>query len=229
MDLLAIALPGKQCEPGETWTGSRLLQIPHADQPGGRVETVDITYTFRGVRQRDGRPEAVISIFGHCHELAGRAATGKIKGTGFLDLTYFQISQANVGAVVELQSPQGKVTIKIDSKMERTLGKELLNVRDQLTANDPLDAKRCHFKKHTVEMEAGKPCVISLESLKGAGWFDTFVRVEDMNGKLLMQDDNRGVDVNSLMVFTPPQTGQYRIVATSLQQATGNYLLVVRQ
>jgi hypothetical protein len=50
-----------------------------------------------------------------------------------------------------------------------------------------------------------------------------------MNGKALAQDDDSGVDLNSLLVFTPPATGQYRIVATCFRPATGNYMMVVRQ
>ena len=93
----------------------------------------------------------------------------------------------------------------------------------------PLDAKNCRYKVHKVQLEAGRPCVISLESAKGAGWFDTYLRVEDASGKVLAQYDDMGVDMNALAVFTPPTAGEYRIVATSYQPATGNYLLVVRQ
>jgi predicted Zn finger-like uncharacterized protein len=221
LDLLVLALPGKQCQAGETWNADRLLYLPYVQQ-AGQVAPVNIIYTYRGVRQRDGRPEAVISIYGQFSNFAGKTATGKVKGMGYLDLTSQQISQANVSAVFELNEMGSKVTFKVSSKMDRMLGKELLNIRDQLTATESL-------KKHTVTLEAGKPCVISLESFKGAGWFDTFVRVEDKDGKTLMQDDNKGVDLNALLVFTPPQSGLYRIVATSRQPATGNYLLVVRQ
>jgi hypothetical protein len=225
LELLSIPLPGRECQPGETWRADRSLQIPHL--PTGSAE---MTYTYRGVRQRDGRPEAVISIKGFCSDLGGKPTTGKIKGTAYLDLTCFQIAQTHTTADLELHAGmQGKVTIKLESKMDRTLGKEVLNVRDQLTVNDPVDAKRCPYKIHNVQLEAGKPCVVSLESFKGAGWFDTFVRIEDSSGKVLAQDDNRGVDLNSLVVFTPAQSGQVRIVATTLQPKMGNYLLVVRQ
>jgi S1-C subfamily serine protease len=224
LDLLAVSLPGKQCQAGETWPAVRTLQIPYA-LPG----TVNVTYTYRGVRQRDGRPEAVVSVFGVCNDFGGRPVNGKVKGIAILDLTCHQIAQSSMSAVMDMNDFRGHVTIKMDSKMERTLGKEILNVRDQLTATDPVDAKQCPYKVHTVQLEAGRPTVVSLESFKGPGWFDTFVRIEDGGGKVLMQDDNKGVDVNSLVVFTPPQSGQYRVVATSLQRKMGSYLLVVRQ
>ena len=115
--------------------------------------------------------------------------------------------------------------------MERTLGKEVLNVRDQLTKNEPVDGKDAAVQAfaRALQLEADKPAVISLESFNGPDFFDTFVRLEDMTGKVLAADDNKGVDLNSLLVFTPPTAGQYKIVATCSKPALGSYMLVVRQ
>jgi hypothetical protein len=63
------------------------------------------------------------------------------------------------------------------------------------------------------------------------------LRAEDANGKLLGEDDESRLNLNSMVIFTPQVTGTYRIVAKSFftpdvkvdQRPTGNYLLVVRQ
>src|SRR5262249_54111428 len=152
-------------------------------------------------------------------------------GTAELDLAESQIATAQVKATLDMDDGSGKkLAVTLETKMSRTLGKELLNVRDKLTLQSPRDAKNRPFKVHTLKLEANRPCVVSLESPKGTGWFDTLLRVEDGNGKLLFEDNNSGVDTNSLIEFTPQQTGTYRIVATCSQPTPqGNYLLVVRQ
>ncbi|HYV36947.1 MAG TPA: hypothetical protein VE988_14670, partial [Gemmataceae bacterium] len=123
-----------------------------------------------------------------------------------------------------------KMVEKLECKMERTLGKEILKIAGQLTPNHAVDGQKRTYQIHEKKLEGGKPCVVSLESFKGAAWFDTFLRIEDADGKVLAEDDDSGVDLNAMVVFTPPQTGVYRIFAISFQPgATGNYLLVVRQ
>lgn len=226
LEMLWIPLPGREVKPGESWKATRPLIVPALpDIP------MQMTFTYKGVRQREGRPEAVITIQGIAKDKVGKyPVNGQVTGFAYFDLTTAQISHAAVNGKLELNGgAEGKVTATLDSKLTRTLGKDVLMVRDQLTATDPVDAKKCPFKVHGVQLEGGKPCVISLESFKGPGLFDTYVRLEDMNGKVLAQDDDHGVDLNSLIVFTPPATGQYRIVATCFQPATGNYLLTVRQ
>jgi hypothetical protein len=76
-------------------------------------------------------------------------------------------------------------------------------------------------------MAAGKTYVIDLSSAK----FDTYLRLEDDNGKLLAEnDDISPANPNSRLIFTAPRDGSYRIVATSFQQrGTGTYSLIVRE
>jgi predicted Zn finger-like uncharacterized protein len=226
LETLWVPLPGRVCQPGESWKANRPLIVPIiGDMP------MDLTFTYQGVRPRDGRPEAVITLRGVAREKAGKyQIKGDVNGFVFLELANSQISFANISGQLEISGgTAGKFTAKLDSRMERTLGKELLNVRDQLTKNDPVDSKMCPYKVHLVQLEAGKPAVISMESFNGPDFFDTFLRLEDMSGKVLAFDDDKGVDLNSLVVFTPPTTGQYKIVATCYKPALGNYMLVVRQ
>ena len=90
------------------------------------------------------------------------------------------------------------------------------------------------FKIHTVQLQSGKPAAISVESPKGPGLFDTYVRILDAGGRELANDDDGGVDLNSLAVFTPPLTGTYSIKVScfdveQMAVAVGDYVLVVRQ
>ncbi len=65
-------------------------------------------------------------------------------------------------------------------------------------------------------MVAGRVYIIDLESTA----FDALLRLEDAKGKQLAENDDFLPDVhrNARLVFTPKQTGDYRIVATSFQQ-----------
>jgi hypothetical protein len=72
-------------------------------------------------------------------------------------------------------------------------------------------------KVHTVSMVAGRIYIIDLASMA----FDAILRVEDAAGKPLAENDDflPHVHRNARLVFTPKQTGDYLIVATSFQQA----------
>jgi tetratricopeptide (TPR) repeat protein/serine/threonine protein kinase len=80
---------------------------------------------------------------------------------------------------------------------------------------------------HPVQMSAGKTYVIDMESQQ----FDTYLRLEDANGKVLAEnDDISPTDQNSRIVFTASTDGAYRIVATSFQQrGAGTYTITVRE
>jgi hypothetical protein len=100
--------------------------------------------------------------------------------------------------------------------------------RDDPTDSFPLTGKS-HRKVHVADLEAGKSYVIDL---KGA--FDTFLRVEDSKRKPLLFNNDicpREKDgLDSRVVFTPPEKGAYRIIATSAGAgATGAYTLRIRE
>jgi tetratricopeptide (TPR) repeat protein len=80
---------------------------------------------------------------------------------------------------------------------------------------------------HEIKMTAGKTYMIDMESKA----FDTFLKLEDPQGKLLAEnDDISETNQNSRIVFTAPADGAYRIVATSFQRrGIGPYTLTVRE
>jgi hypothetical protein len=79
---------------------------------------------------------------------------------------------------------------------------------------------------HELKMQAGQVYFIDLESAQ----FDAYLQVKDSGGKVLAQhDDISPHDPNARLIFTAPQTGTYRLVATSPRQlGTGVYMLTVR-
>jgi tetratricopeptide (TPR) repeat protein len=79
---------------------------------------------------------------------------------------------------------------------------------------------------HEMKMLDGKTYVIDLVSDQ----FDTYLLVEDDQGKTLAEDDDGGEGLNSRLVFVPPSSGTYRLVATSYgQQGAGPYTLSVQE
>jgi hypothetical protein len=191
-----------------------------------------MTYTYLGTRLRKGRKEAVMAIDG----LAGGKltpqvkVTGRVQGAAALDMAVGQICLAEVKAqVVLVHETKGKLTASLDSKLERICGDEVLSQKGALTAKDARDNRNCHYRVYPLQMEAGRTYIISLECMS-SGLFDTFVRITDDKGKVMAEDDDGGVLLNSLLEFTPPQTGMYHIVTTSFQPNTvGTFWLIVRR
>ncbi len=235
LESLSVPLPGKSAKLGETWTAKRPMPL-QIKELGGTAR-IDVTYTFQGVQQRAGRPHGVIAIAGLAKDkLSGGTITGKIIGNAYFDLTACQFSAVYVKGDMAIADSKGaKTTVSLDRKLDRMLAKELLNVRGEVVKDDPSkDEKGRPFKTHTIQLQGGKPAAVSVESPKGPKLFDTFVRVLDAGGKELVNDDDGGVDLNSLAVFTPARTGTYTIKVSSfdyehMDAAVGDYVLVVRQ
>jgi len=89
------------------------------------------------------------------------------------------------------------------ARVEGTLTKD--DARDHI---DP----RAPSKFYDVRFEAGKRYRIDLMSKA----FDAYLRLEDAAGKELAKDDDSGGGQNARIVFSPPATGNYRIIATTL-------------
>lgn len=117
-------------------------------------------------------------------------------------------------------------------------GKVILSTSGKLASTDPRDRlnKTKFARIHTIRVKAGQTVIIDLESGDGdpntkPGFFDTYLRLEDMNNKVLGENDDvvSGKNYNSRIEFTAKEEGDYRIVVTSFRsEATGPYTLVVR-
>jgi hypothetical protein len=82
--------------------------------------------------------------------------------------------------------------------------------------------KRC--KEYVIDLEAGKSYTFDLESRD----FDSFLRLEQLDGVMLREDDDSGGNLNSRIDFVPPRTASYIVVATSLNGGSGSFTLTVR-
>src|SRR5262249_41971238 len=81
---LEIALPGKQVQPGETWKAHRPLPVDDVWKLLGVLPTpmwtaldsdsLEVTFTYAGLRTVNGVEQAVISLKGQAVQQAGRPA-----------------------------------------------------------------------------------------------------------------------------------------------------------
>ncbi len=116
--------------------------------------------------------------------------------------------------------------------MRVTNFKGAFQVRSIINAGDPaFDAKagggnnnkRC--KEYVIDLEAGKNYTIDLESTA----FDAYLRLEELGGQRIAEDDDSGGSLNSRIHFIPPRSTSYVVVATSLGGGFGNFTLTVRE
>jgi WD40 repeat protein len=103
-------------------------------------------------------------------------------------------------------------------------GAVVLNVQDRLTitSNPDLVRRDSYAKAFTARLEQGRMYVIDLMSSE----MDTYLRIEDSRGNKLAEDDDGGEGLNSRLTFTPQQSGDYRLIATTFTpKTTGGFTL----
>jgi WD40 repeat protein len=97
----------------------------------------------------------------------------------------------------------------------------------ELTAASPLDSVRKTSRQNTYEvyLNSGITYTVRLRSDD----FDAFLRLENSSGKQLAFNDDSEGTLNSRIDFVPPDSGVYRLIATTFRAgATGRYVLTVR-
>jgi hypothetical protein len=81
------------------------------------------------------------------------------------------------------------------------------------------------YKAYRVTLRGGKTYVIEL--IKGAGYGDPYLVLQDAQGQLIEADFGTGNGAG--IQFTPAQSGTYRIVAATRAEYYGEFTLVVRE
>jgi hypothetical protein len=110
--------------------------------------------------------------------------------------------------------------------------KPVLMEQGQWTKDDPTyrvfgqDTGK-HFKAYKLPMKAGRLYVIDL--VKGGPGIDPYLYLEGADGKVVISDDDSGGDLNARIVYAPVLNGEFRIIATTLNSATGEFTLKVRE
>jgi hypothetical protein len=131
---------------------------------------------------------------------------------------------------VQLAGARGAVPEQAAQKEEpKNKSDKPLDVKGQLQDNDANDpARNQPCKIYMVKLKKDKTYVIDMASVD----FDTYLRLEDSQGKQLDEDDDSGGGVNGLdaqIVFTPEKDDSFKIVATRFADGTGNFALTVRE
>ncbi len=119
----------------------------------------------------------------------------------------------------------GGYTLRVREVAE--IGKPQI-VTGELTKTDRADRGR-FMKLHKVELTAGQPCVLELESSA----FDTYLALTDATAKAAIAANDDVAPGNtqvSRIDFTPEQTGTFTVIVTSANAGeTGPYTLRIRQ
>ena len=128
-------------------------------------------------------------------------------GTGAFTLT---IQEVAVAKAVELRLKDG--TAKIDG---------------ELTGMDAMDAvqTRSVCKVYVIQLAKGKAYQIDMASKD----VDSYLRLEDSTGKELAKDDDSGGEHNARITFSCPETGAFRIIATTYFGGVGRFTLTVKE
>jgi hypothetical protein len=150
-----------------------------------------------------------------------------------IDMKAGTINMIGFNSTLQHYIDDGRKTAEIP-KMVNVIANGMLTVpatlNGQLTNNDPLDPARpggTRIKTFTVTLQAKKTCSIVMTSKE----VDAYLRLEDDRGNRLMENDDAwpGISLDSRIVYRPTQTGTFKVFATSLTPATGNFQLLVRE
>ncbi len=100
---LSVPLPGKEVQPLETWKAQRPLPINQLNRfEYGRL---DLTFTYLGQRNRNGKDEAFIAIDGAAHGPAGKESefSGKVSGSVLVDLATGQATLTETRVSMDIE------------------------------------------------------------------------------------------------------------------------------
>jgi tetratricopeptide (TPR) repeat protein len=161
---------------------------------------------------QEKQPHAVLAIANTLPELQKTRALATVR------------DEPNLGKLPEEErKPWQKLWTDVEQLRKQTHGmfKEASRLSGMVTAKETKSV-------HEMKLKAGTTYVIDLESKA----FDTFLRLEDAQGKKLVENDDitPGIDLNSRLIFTPPTDGTYRIIASAFNQSgAGAYTLTIRE
>lgn len=122
--------------------------------------------------------------------------------------------------------------------------------RPSLLAQEPKQAEKITLKDGKVVVQGvlksedakdkvqQQPCKIFTVPLKGGANYkidmvskeiDSYLRLEDANGKKLAKDDDSGGLVNARINFQCPKDGEYRVICTTFAGGTGPFTLAIQE
>jgi hypothetical protein len=120
---LEVALPGEQVQPGATWKARRPLPIdptwrvlevlPSQIWGTAEADSLEVTFTYLGLRTVNGVEQAVISLKGQVTQGPGDGpgAGGRLSGTAVVDLATGQVVEEEVTTQAEVELVVPNVTV----------------------------------------------------------------------------------------------------------------------
>ncbi|MGF1578363.1 MAG: hypothetical protein ACFCD0_03255 [Gemmataceae bacterium] len=119
--------------------------------------------------------------------------------------------------------PVSAQTNKSAKKPQRSSGSVLL-VEEELKSFDLVyEPSKGYYKDYLVDLTKGKKYVITETTTR----FSPALFLEDLDGKSVQQGYNYGR--SAYVIFTPPKTAKYLVVASSRGRAYGKFTLAVRE
>jgi S1-C subfamily serine protease len=124
LQAVAVPLPNRTVSHLETWTAKRPISVVGVLR-GFKVD-MDVTYTFLGHRNRNGRDEALLEISGRMrrHDSIIKIG-GQLEGRALVDMETGVISLAHADVQLELELPLPDHTAHARGAMEVTVTREL--------------------------------------------------------------------------------------------------------
>jgi hypothetical protein len=125
----------------------------------------------------------------------------------------------------------GKFTLTVNAQKSvvsaMTLEKGAAEVKSELAKTDPKDRVRRNSpsKVYSVKLEGNKTYQIDMTSDK----IDSYLRLEDADGKQLAEDDDSGGFPNARIIFACPKDGTYQIIATTFVGGEGPFNLRIEE
>jgi hypothetical protein len=106
LESLSVSLPSSgTANPLDSWTAERQLPIDTPGKP--ELDKLAVTFTYMGVRKRDGRDEAVINMDGQVRG-KGDVVSGKAAGQILVDLSSGQTILADTTVKLQLEAILGE-------------------------------------------------------------------------------------------------------------------------
>jgi predicted Zn finger-like uncharacterized protein len=220
IEVVNIPMPNKTMQPLETW----VVKVPYMRPlilPGMKFEPSNLvlTCTFQGVRTRDSRSEAVITVSGSGQtgkgSYTGTEANGRIgfdTNSGYISFAQVRVTDNLFGFAAQDGS---EVALTLDVDVDRKTG-NLANIPTPKEPPPPIVAKGKKWFDNDVDL-LGPPTQLLIQSPNpmfkqapaivqpikmqagktyvitlDSDQFDAYLMVKDFSGKILAEDDDGG-------------------------------------
>ena len=125
LQAVSVPLPNRQMGHNETWTAKRPFAVltPLHDL---HFKAIEMTYTYLGIRNRNGREEALVEISGKLkNKETGQRFGCRLEGRVLVDLETGLVTLARATTTMDLDLPLGRMRIPTRGTMEVQIERSL--------------------------------------------------------------------------------------------------------